>query len=646
MNIEKLVVPHGIQYISQWQDYQYPKGRLVVDKGVTGCGYTEYCLTNQEHLVLCSPRRLLLENKRDQHQGDQNILYLENNLGDWSDLLGLKTIISDHILKCRTLGKPPKFMITYDSTKYLVDILGELGMLKYFNFVVDEFQSIFLDAFFKADIEFDFMEVLSNCQNVIFLSATPMLTKYLSQLEDFKNLKYQVIDWSKSGYVETIKVKREIIKSITNKCTDIIKKYKSGKFYAVKDRNGDIIQSKEAVFYVNSVTEIIRILRKSQLVPEEVNLLVADSTENRIALNKFSRTLGYKIKLGQGFKVGKIPLSGEPNKMFTFCTKTVYVGADFYSKCASSYVFADPNIESLALDISLDLPQIVGRQRCIANPWKNKIELFYKICRKSDIMTEERFRQLQVDRTNSTNRLLNAYQGADPLLQEDLIVKCISDITVNKYKRDFVGFSRNSGHLVYNPLIMLADERAWEVSQKEYQDTVSVTKTLLSLDKVDLINITEMSNVSPESSNFLVNFNDLPTFPKRMKLYCEFLNQYPNLVQEIESLVYMEEFKMYYDILGPEKCRAGNYKQSLLREMLENITVIKPISNAIRDNFIVGQRYPEADIKAFLQDLYNSVNYTLPPKATDLSKVFDIKRTKLKDSSGKWVNAFEILGLK
>ena len=55
-----LKVPFGINYISEWKDYVIPSGHYIVDKGVTGCGYTEMCLTNNLNVVLCSPRRLLL----------------------------------------------------------------------------------------------------------------------------------------------------------------------------------------------------------------------------------------------------------------------------------------------------------------------------------------------------------------------------------------------------------------------------------------------------------------------------------------------------------------------------------------------------------------------------------------------------------
>lgn len=61
----ELVIPRGIEFISEWKDYVMPEGHCIVNKGVTGCGYTEMCIRNDLNVVLCSPRRLLLENKAE-----------------------------------------------------------------------------------------------------------------------------------------------------------------------------------------------------------------------------------------------------------------------------------------------------------------------------------------------------------------------------------------------------------------------------------------------------------------------------------------------------------------------------------------------------------------------------------------------------
>ena len=54
--IQKVPSGRDIKYISDWQEYSLPTGHCIVDKGVTGCGYTEYTLTNNLPTVLCSFR--------------------------------------------------------------------------------------------------------------------------------------------------------------------------------------------------------------------------------------------------------------------------------------------------------------------------------------------------------------------------------------------------------------------------------------------------------------------------------------------------------------------------------------------------------------------------------------------------------------
>ena len=74
--------------------------------------------------------------------------------------------------------------------------------------------------------------------------------------------------------------------------------------------------------------------------------------------------------------------------MFTFCTRTVYLGADFYSTNARSFIFSDANIDCLSVDISMDLEQILGRQRLIENPWKDYAKVFIRTLSKKNIETD------------------------------------------------------------------------------------------------------------------------------------------------------------------------------------------------------------------------------------------------------------------
>ena len=69
MERHRVVVPKGIRYISEWKGFELLDNPCIIDKQITGCGFTEFCLTNDQNVILVSPRKILLENKEEQHKG-------------------------------------------------------------------------------------------------------------------------------------------------------------------------------------------------------------------------------------------------------------------------------------------------------------------------------------------------------------------------------------------------------------------------------------------------------------------------------------------------------------------------------------------------------------------------------------------------
>ena len=626
MDKKIIKVPNtGIKYISEWIDYDLPRGHVIVDKGVTGCGYTEYTLTNNLPVVLCSPRKLLLENKSEQHQSDINILYLKNEIKDINDINKLKNKIRNHIFLCDEENLPIKFLVTYDSSHYIIDILKELNLLSDFYFIIDEFQSIFLDAFFKSSVEFDFVEYLQDCPNVLYLSATPMLDKYLEKVDTFRDLPFYQIDWSMTGVVENIIIKRKFAASLGSECIKIVNQYLEGKYPSTFTSDNKIVFSTEAVFYFNSISDIIRVINKTGLTSNQVNIICADDKENKDKLSKI------------GHSIGKIPLKNEKNKMFTFCTKTAYIGSDFYSDNASSYVFADPNIKSLALDISLDLPQIVGRQRNRENPFKNNIVIFYKTKRKDDKdLTEEEFKKTQEERKNITNELLNLYIKGNIIQKAEYVQKLRDSIEVSKYERDFISISKKTGEPVYNSFIEIAQERGWEVSQKDYQDKISVTKSLENLTS----NISEyQSELEKEVQDFLDNkFYSTGIFKYKMRMYCEFMDLHQGN-KEVSDIIYFKikdpKYRKYYNFYGTSGCKSVSYEEKKLELGMINESKESELSSVVHKKFQVNSRYTLKEIKIVLQDIYRDLGITSKPKATDLDKYFNLSSVLITESSGK-----------
>ena len=452
-----------------------------------------------------------------------------------------------------------------------------------------------------------------------------MLDKYLEKVDTFKNLPFYQIDWSETGVVENIIIQRKFAASLGSECIKIIKQYLEGKFPSTFTKDSKIVFSTEAVFYFNSISDIIRVINKTGLTSDQVNIICANDGVNEDKLKKI------------GHSIGKIPLRGESNKMFTFCTKTAYIGSDFYSDCASSYVFADPNIKSLALDISLDLPQIVGRQRNRENPFKNNIVIFYKTKRKDDKdLTEEEFKKTQEERRKTTKNLLDIYNNVTLSQQKDYLQKLKADIKVSKYENDFVSISKKTNKPVYNSFIEISQERSWEVSQKDYQDKISVTKSLESLTS----NISEyQSDLEKEVQDFLDNkFYSTGIFKYKMRMYCEFMDLHQGN-KEVSDIIYYKikdpKYRKYYNFYGTKGCSSLRYEEKNLELGMIDVSKESELSSVVHKKFQTGERYTLKEIKLVLQNIYRDLGITSKPKATDLDKYFNLTRTKFSDPKTK-----------
>ena len=313
--------------------------------------------------------------------------------------------ISDYTYKRYLNNQSAKILVTYDSYKIVKDILEKLGIFDKFVTVVDEFQSILHDARFKSNTELNFLTYLAQSPTSYFVSATPMMDEYLEMLDEFKDLPYYELDWYSSDSSRIIKPSLKILtmKSVGTKAEEVIQKYLNNDFEeitVIKDGQPVRVISDEAVFYVNSVNHIISIIKKNNLIPEQCNILCSKTDDNAKRI---------KRKLGKSFIIGEVPLKGVKPKMFTFCTRTVYLGADFYSLCARSFIFSDSNSDCLAVDIAEDLPQILGRQRLFDNPWKNSATFYYRTTADYREMKKEDFQNIINSKNKSTESLLSAY---------------------------------------------------------------------------------------------------------------------------------------------------------------------------------------------------------------------------------------------
>ena len=671
-----IVVPKGIRYINQWDSFSLPTHPCIINKQITGCGFTEYCLTNQDNVILCSPRKILLENKADQH-GD-SVLYAKSGLDMFVNfekdlttgtkkpdkdkesnltneeirniILEFKNGIQQYYQTCVMNGKPCKILVTYDSFRHVKAALGD--QMKYFYVVVDEFQSIFTDAKFKSTTEIEFIGQLQGIQKLSFVSATPYMDKYLEMLDEFKNLPYYELDWETedSSRVSIPKLNtHSCSRSILPAAQDVVKKYLDGEFETtviIKDEKIQNVESREAVLYVNSVKNICDIISRCGLKPENTNILCANTEDND---NKLAKAFGYKSlsnfrKLtGLETCIGKVPTRDEPNKMFTICTRTVYLGADFYSTNARTFIFSDANIDSLTVDITIDLPQILGRQRLEENPWKNRAELYYKTIKEG--ISKEEFTKLIEDKKRRSENLLKAYrESSDNEVKHDLSISYQILAKTLNYSNDYIAVNTHGGSDLiptFNNLVMINDMRSYEVQQVDYKDRFRVFNALGN----------QISN-SDLVKKILQEFENQQYFTGKMK-YLYSLNMDEEIAKQVLDNIYDTRFAKYYWTISASRAGTLHYSSGNLEAEYNNI--VNPVDTsgvelAVREKilqtFLVNNKYTKPDIKESLRKIYIELGYEKTPKASDLDEYFEIKLCKAVGLSGKQDNGFKIIKIK
>ena len=667
MQKEKIKVPSGIRYISEWNEFNFSKfpSKCIINKQLPGCGFTEYCIRSNENIILCSPRKMLLKNKKDQHEFEVYLVVneLEKEVNIDKDLSKVdKTIIKDTIETSEEKNKniykkiyheieeycifrsvnglPCKILVTYDSYRIVKEILEKLERFQYFYTIIDEFQSILHDSRFKSDTELSFLEYLKQSPTAYFVSATPMMDEYLEMLDEFKDLPYYELDWETEDPSRLIKpdLNSYVMRTVGEKASEIIQNYLNNDFEEIVVlRNGipTRVISDEAVFYVNSVNHITSIIKKNNLTSEQCNILCSDTPDN---LKKIQKRLGKK------FVIGKVPLKGVKPKMFTFCTRTVYLGADFYSTCARSFIFSDSNIDSLAVDISEDLPQILGRQRLFENPWKNSANFYYRsICDYRKVSQEEFDKEIE-RKKRETESLLRSYSTS---LDEDKLTLAERYQTLAKtqnYKDDYVAVNEEyqGGVLipVLNNLVLVNEIRAFQIQQYDYADRCSVFSTVhnkLTPDDISNQKVVE----------FLRIYKNLKTIYDKLKMLCEYGLSEVEIDIVLGQLNDSDEVKSYYTILKPEKLKNLYYNSTNIKKYLGIVTFSPELLvNTIHQNFNPGEKYSLSNLKVKLGDLYSSISYTAVPKANDILNYFEVKEymtTEVVDGKKKRVRGYELL---
>lgn len=618
MKKQSIEVPDGIKYLSEWKELQdlLPKNEhYILNKKVCGCGATEAFLNLDKKVILTSPRKHLLYNKYSQHLSDN--FHLFRYLGNREQYFESKSYTEHDILVfndnlksyLRTGGAT--ILTTYDSLRKIKDVLEAAGEnLDEWIVVVDEMQVIFYDCQFKPTTEYEFGMILGAFKNVVYLSATPFLESYLGMTKQFKNLTIYELAWPSSMVqlpnVEVVKSR----KSVSKLCSELISLYKEGKGKATMV-DGKEFRAKEAVFYINDVSIIKSVIKKNNLKADEVNIICSAKSENIKKLKELSKDTG------DNFKIGEIPGKGEPHKMFTFCTSTVYVGADFYSTNAYSYIFANPLIKSMTVDVSVDLQQIIGRQRLDENPFRNSATLYFNT--KKQKVTKEELEETIKEKKESTQKQIDNFNAVPNKAEQLRMME--SNIKQQGHKDHYCCILKDANDnmmIVENELIEISERRAWEVTNKIYNQDWSMYTAL----KAGATVTKSSDSNDPEIQKIFKEWKSDNIFQRKAKLFCDLYDKSPAF---LDGCTFIEgKFRKYHEALGRDGFEALHWREDNIKKALEPTPFDKLPKDKIAAELIkslrLGEKYTKSEVKDKLASIYKQLGIAGTPSASDVSE--------------------------
>ena len=636
-----LNVPEGIRYLSDWHDLWntlLPEGQhYILNKRICGCGATEAYLRSGRKVILASPRKHLLYNKYSQHLSDNLHLYrylgdkkryFENTGNTEKDILAFNDELGRYV---QSGGR--KILTTYDSLGKIVEVLLNSGeCLQEWIVVVDEFQSIFCDCQYKATTEYEFSMILGMFSTVVYLSATPFLESYLDMTGQFGGLTVYELLWpANMTQIPEVEVIRSR-KSVACLCARLVDDYRKGNGKAIMVDGGKFIAG-EAVFYINSISEIKKIILENNIRPEEANIICSSKPENIRKLDELSQKTGMK------FRIGDIPQRGEPHKMFTFCTSTVYIGADFYSTNAYSYIFANPRISSMTVDVSVDLQQIIGRQRLEENPFRNSATLYFNT--KESRVDRQTLEEAVREKKEKTQRQIKNY-AVVPYKNE--MLQMMED-TIRKYghKEHYCCIVRDSNGrvcVIENEILEIADRRAWEVTNMIYNNDFSMYRALKA--GVNVTKATDSNN--PEIQRIFREWNMDNRFDRKARMYCDLHENTPLLLEECNFIE--RKYKDYYDALGREGFESSYWREDYIKQALAPVPMKLLPRNEIAGRLMnvlkVGGESTRPEVKEILRGIYHDLGIQGKPSASDITGYLTCEEKTIR-INGKKTAIFRII---
>lgn len=625
INIGIIKVAPSLEYVTAWKDNsgryvidQYvSSGKVIINKMVTGCGFTTYCLFNDYNTILVSPRLRLIQDKLEQaNEKSQECFYFNREQNrkkaHVKTVDELKNEFQGYMMTRRFMRKPIKILVTYDSFCNLADMLEQdfgIDISLEFRIAIDESHSLIKDVKLKEYsnkcVLSQFIARLFTYSNILFISATPII-QYVQEIPEFQknDVYYYELEWDN---VMPIIQKPYGCKNATDAFDQIYKSYSKHGYFDAKYGIGAASYSKEAVVFLNSVQDIVRILnkyivKKGLIDVGDVTIICADNKEN----------LAYLHKVDKGLDIVKsIPKNGDPHTTWTFVTRTAFEGVDFYSPCASTYVIANYNVSSLSLDIASDIPQIVGRQRRKDNLFRDTIHIYY--VNNKHIVDDAEFQACQKEKMEESNKQIRLWQTSPP----DVKDTALSNLTtiIDKDPNGLYVTTVN-GFPEINQLIIVSEQYCRDILKNQLSWFVIMSNQGRGNYSLEVQQLNER----------LAAVIGYTITEDRIRIIADYFVNYPSLKDEIFGMLRNEGYNdiaYFFNALPIERIKANGYNTGKMNNEIAFRNRTTDIASAVRESFVRGRIYSKKSVKRILQEIYDRYGLKQTAKSTDLADYID-----------------------
>lgn len=606
-------IPSGTRYLSEViSELPY---NAYINKGVTGCGGTTLALTNEQPYVVAVHSKAMVENKVSQH----------------SKVMGVTGDTKDEEIFESLLKNTKKYIVTYDSLPRLCKFINPAN----FHLLVDEVQVLIRYAgVFKIKVCNELLLRTLKFKTVSYMTATPTPTKYLP--DAMQDLEYVEYKWEDA--VKPI-VRHKYVGNLFN--TKVVT-------YVL---NNYISTTNDIFVFYNSVSGVVTAIKKllkaePNIKLDDINIFFADSKKNTAAFTK---------AFGKNFKYA-VPLK-ENQKRINFVSSMGFEGIDFYNDSVSVLVASDSKYKSMRYDISIDIPQIVGRFRNVPNC---PVDFIWSSYTDEAKMTEDEFISYITIKSNEMSEaidIINTTKNSiidrgikKQIIEEELPYGYIDgegedtskyEVKINQYSYCSLMSSYSAMHCDY--YVLSTNKSEFNTNDigviKKANDIFSLDDTLI----IDDLCLQHQKNLDKVFS-----------FKKLAIQYCQLMNDLDNCIdgntrlslkEEINTIIsYSENLQKYHNILTPGNITSASYSKAKLDEMYDDIMLLKKINHNPL-SLVNGSVYSVDDIKKKLNMLYVDLNISRKSNTKDLKIWYDVKVSSMK-ISGSVVSALKITAIK